>query len=120
LQEAALYITDGGRIVNISSLVTANLMPNFSIYAASKAAVEQLTIGLAKELGERGITVNAVSPGATETEMMPSEAREQAEQESPLGRVGQPSDIADVVAFVVSEEGRWLTGQNLRATGGLA
>ena len=120
LQEAALYITDGGRIVNISSLVTANLMPNFSIYAASKAAVEQLTIGLAKELGERGITVNAVSPGATETEMMPSEAREQAEQASPLGRVGQPSDIADVVAFVVSEEGRWLTGQNLRATGGLA
>lgn len=100
LQEAARRIEEGGRIVNLSSNVTIASMANSSVYAASKAAVEQFTRVLAKELGDRNVTVNAVAPGATETDMMPEMAREMAPKMTPLGRLGQPEDIADVVAFV--------------------
>ena len=120
LQEAARRMPDGGRIVNLASNVTVQSLANASIYAASKAAVEQFTRVLAKELGSRQITVNAVAPGATETDMIPDVAREIVPKMTPLGRLGQPEDIADVVAFVVSEEARWITGQIIGVNGGMS
>jgi 3-oxoacyl-[acyl-carrier protein] reductase len=119
LQEASRRIQDGGRIVNIGSNVTIQSIANASVYAASKAAVEQFTRVLAKELGAQQITVNAVAPGATETDMMPDMVRAMAPKMTPLERLGQPKDIADVVAFVVSEEARWITGQIIGVNGGL-
>jgi 3-oxoacyl-[acyl-carrier protein] reductase len=123
LQEAARHMANGGRIINISTVITDNDAPlGASVYTGSKAAVEQFTIGLAKELGERGITVNAVSPGTTETDSFkataPYEVQAKAAQMSPLNRVGQPQDIADVVTFLAGDQARWITGQNIRVTGG--
>ena len=122
MQEAARRIADGGRIVNISTLGTVNSAAGAGVYTGSKAAVEQFTMSAAKELGERGITVNTVSPGVTDTELFNKEAppnvKAQAAQLSPLGRMGQPQDIADVVAFLVSEQARWITGQNIHVSGG--
>lgn len=123
LQEAARRIEDNGRIVNISSVGTVVGAAGASVYLGAKGALEQFTKPLAKELGNRGITVNTVSSGSTETEgfrnTAPPEMQQEAAQASPLGRIGQPQDIADIVAFVVSEEARWLTGQNIRAVGGI-
>ncbi|BAZ48585.1 short-chain dehydrogenase/reductase SDR [Nostoc sp. NIES-4103] len=120
LQEAARWMADNGRIVSISTGGTVSPSPTASIYTGSKAAVEQFTKVLAKEIGERGITVNAVSPGFTDTEMLANnpQLKEKGEKMSPLGRLGRPADVADVVAFLVSEEARWLTGQNIQAGGG--
>ncbi len=121
LQEAAKRLRDGGRIVNISSGGTVTGGPGAGLYLGAKAAVEQFSLALAKELGPRGITVNAVLPGLTDTDgmIMPPEAVEHAVNMTPLGRLGQPEDVADVVAFLVSEDGRWMTGQLLHAGGGL-
>ena len=123
MREAARRLRDGGRIVNISSINTVYPAPGISLYAASKGAIEQLTAIVATELGERGVTVNTVSPGFTDTEMLRRSAGPDAlpalAAESPLGRIGTPADVADVVAFLVSDDGRWMTGQNLRAGGGL-
>ena len=120
-QEAALRIGDGGRIINISSCSTAMSLPGFAVYVGSKAASEQFTKTLAKELGGRGITVNSVSPGFTETDMLPKdpEWRKMGAQMSALGRLGQAEDIADVVAFLTSEQGKWITGHNIQACGGV-
>jgi 3-oxoacyl-[acyl-carrier protein] reductase len=120
LQEAARRIQDGGRIVNLASNATVMSLSGQSVYAASKAAVEQFTRVLAKELGARQITVNAVAPGATETDMVPDVAREVVPKQTPLGRMGQPEDIADVVAFLVSEDARWITGQIVGVNGGMS
>lgn len=121
---AARRMRDGGRIVNISTLNTVRPTPGIGPYAASKGAIEQLTAVAALELGPRGITVNTVSPGATDTELLrgtnPPQALQAVIGMTPLGRLGQPSDVADVVAFLAGPDGRWITGQNLRATGGLA
>ncbi|MFI9080832.1 glucose 1-dehydrogenase [Streptomyces sioyaensis] len=121
---AARRMSDGGRIVNISTLNTLRPAPGITPYAASKGAVEQLTWVAARELGPRGITVNAVSPGATDTEMLREVNSPRGLQKvvgmTPLGRLGQPADIADVVAFLVGPDSRWITGQNLQATGGLS
>jgi 3-oxoacyl-[acyl-carrier protein] reductase len=120
LQEAARHMADGGRIVNISSMATALAHASLALYCGSKAAVEQFAKALAHELAGRGITVNTVSPGFTETDMLNPQTKEARAQSSPFHRVGQPGDIAEVVAFLLSEEARWLTGQNIRATGGAA
>lgn len=121
-QQAAQKMNDGGRIVNISSSVTKVMMPTYGAYAASKAAVDQITKVLAKELGHRQIAVNAVSPGPVDTELFrqgKSEEQIKALAEmSAFGRIGTPADIADVVSLLVSEESGWITGQNLCANGG--
>ncbi|AXE76172.1 glucose 1-dehydrogenase [Streptomyces atratus] len=124
IRHAARRMRDGGRIVNISTANTVRPGPGISAYAASKGAVEQLTTIAAHELGARGITVNTVSPGATDTDLLRGTNQPQALEAvagmTPLGRMGEPSDVADVVAFLAGHDGRWITGQNVRATGGLA
>ena len=121
LQEAAKRVKDGGRIVQFSTGGTMMPVPTGGIYAASKAAGERLAFGLAKEIGHRQVTVNAISPGVTDTDglIMPEEAVEQLIQQTPLGRLGQPEDIANVVAFLVSDDAHWVTGQNIQVNGGI-
>ncbi|MCB8907462.1 MULTISPECIES: SDR family oxidoreductase [unclassified Streptomyces] len=118
-------LRDGGRIVNISSAVTRHAFPDSVTYAMTKGAVDTMTLALAKELGPRGITVNAVAPGYIATDM---NARRRASPEasaalaalSVFNRIGAPADIADVVGFLVSDDARWITGQYVDATGGTA
>ena len=115
-------LRDGGRIVNISSMGTRAAYPEMAAYAPAKAGLEALSVLLAAQLGPRGITVNAVLPGATATDMNagardPQRAAITA-QTIALRRVGQPDDIAGVVAFLVSAEGGWVTGQRIDASGG--
>ena len=120
---AAGAMRDGGRIVNISTLNTVRPSAGIAAYVASKGAIEQLTKVAAIELGGRGITVNAVCPGVTDTDLLrrnqPESRLAQISDLTPLGRLGQPADIADVVAMVSSPDARWLTGQIILATGGL-
>lgn len=111
----------GGRIINVTSLAARMSLPGFSMYSASKAGVEALTRVLATELGPRGITINSVAPGLVETDMavvLPKEAQQDLVAHTPLGRPGQPADVADLVAFLASEDSHWLTGQTLNASGG--
>ncbi len=119
---AGLMEGPGGRIINISSIIARTPQPGRTIYAASKAALEALTVGLAAELGPRGITVNAVSPGSTDTDMtrpyMVGAMRERAIAGTPMGRLGAPEDIAAAVAFLASEEAGWITGEVLAVDGG--
>ncbi|MEG4961890.1 MULTISPECIES: SDR family oxidoreductase [unclassified Microcoleus] len=123
-QEAAKRMADGGRIVNFSSSTTAMLLPTYGAYVATKGAVEQLTRSLAKELGDRQITVNVISPGPTDTELFTvgktAEQIQRFTQMAALGRLGKVEDIADVTAFLCSEQARWITGQNIRVNGGTA
>jgi 3-oxoacyl-[acyl-carrier protein] reductase len=119
MQEAAKVMKDGGRIVSISTDGTHMGFPGVTAYLASKGALEQISKGLAHELAPRGVTVNTVSPGFTETAMLPDAFRETGAQMSPLKRLGTPQDIADVVLFLVSDQARWLTGQNIHAGGGV-
>jgi 3-oxoacyl-[acyl-carrier protein] reductase len=124
IKEATPLLRDGGRVVNISTLNTVSQAARLALYCASKAALEQITAVAARELGPRGITVNTVSPGATDTDLLrsvnPPEALETAATLTALGRLGRPADVAAVVAFLCSPQGGWVTGQNIRATGGLA
>jgi len=121
LQEAAKLMADGGRIVNISTGGTKLAFPGISIYGASKSALEFFTKVAAKELGAKNITVNTVSPGYTETDMLSDpQFRTIGVQASPLGRLGTPADIAQVVSFVVSDEAGWITGDTIQAGGGVA
>jgi len=123
-QEAAQRMENGGRIINISTTITRLIVPEYSIYAASKAAVDQITRFLARELGKRQITVNAVAPGSIDTDLFRQDRTpEQIEQQSQMpvfGRLGEVEDIAGVVAFLASDEARWITGQTIHANGGVA
>lgn len=122
IQRVLPLMPDGGRIVNISSAVT-RIASAFTQYAMNKAAIEALGRTLANALGPRGITVNTVAPGVVETDMgswvdSAPGLRERVVSSIALGRLGQPADIADVVAFLASPDGRWLTGVTIEATGG--
>jgi 3-oxoacyl-[acyl-carrier protein] reductase len=123
-QQAATRLAEGGRIINFSSSTTARFMPAYGAYVATKGAVEQLTRSLAKELGPRRITINTVSPGPVETELfLTGKTAEEVQffgKQSAFGRIGKPEEIADVVAFLASDASRWISGQNIRANGGLA
>jgi 3-oxoacyl-[acyl-carrier protein] reductase len=123
-QQAATRLAQGGRIINLSSSTTARVMPTYGAYVATKGAVEQFTRSLAKELGPRRITVNVISPGPTETELFTNgktpEQIQQFAQMAAFGRLGQPMEIAEVVAFLASEAAGWVTGQNIRVNGGIA
>ena len=122
-QNVLLKLRENGRIINISSGITRVNAAGGSVYAASKSAVEAFTKSWAAELGPRGITVNTVSPGMTETDLLLSvttpQSLEKMRLETPLGRIGQPADIADVVAYLCGEEARWITANNLLANGGV-
>lgn len=124
LREAATHLESGGRIVNFSSTTTRLMFPMYGAYAATKGAVEQLTRVFAKEIGARGITVNSISPGPTNTELFTEGKTEEVITRlagmAALGRIGEPIDIARVVLFLVSEEAAWVTGQNIGANGGFA
>lgn len=117
-------MADGGRIINVSSALTWAVMPEAVAYAMSKGALEAMTRTLAKGLGGRGITVNTVSPGVIDTEMNAEwlgqhpENREWVIGDTALARVGQPADVADIIAFLLSDDGRWITGQCIDASGG--
>lgn len=123
LQEGLRYMCDGGRIVCLSTIGTVLNVPGGTCYFGSKAAVEQFCRTLAKEIAPRGITVNVISPGFTETQMLlatmtPDACRDFIEM-TPLHRLGKPEDIAEVIAFLVSERARWITRQNIAADGGI-
>lgn len=118
-------IADGGRIINVSTGLTRFSLPGYSAYAALKGAIEVLTKYLAKELGAREIAVNAVAPGAIETDFAGGVVRDNEKMNqgiaanTALGRVGLPDDIGGVVAFLCSEEGRWVNAQRLEVSGGM-
>ncbi|ELS53378.1 putative Reductase [Streptomyces viridochromogenes Tue57] len=123
VQSALPRMRDGGRIVNISSLASRHAFPESLAYAMSKGALDTMTLCLAKELGARGITVNTVAPGFIETDMnarrrATPEARAALAARSVFDRIGRPSDVADVVAFLASDDARWVTGQYLDVSGG--
>lgn len=117
-------LNDGGRIINISSVAATKTMSGFGVYSATKAAVNTLTRIWAQDLGARKITVNAVAPGTTQSDMydqaMTPEMKEWAISKTALGRVGQPADIANVVAFLASDDGGWVTGQVIETDGGIS
>ncbi len=123
LREAARRLRDGGRIVSFSSSVVGLYQPTYAVYAATKAGVEAMSRILAKELGKRGITVNVVAPGPVATELFLGDKSEdqvaQVTRMIPLGRLGEPEDVARVVAFLVGPDGGWVNGQVLRANGGV-
>ena len=120
---AAKRLRDGGRIVNISTSVIGMSPPGYGPYCATKAAVEALTRSLSKEVGQRGIRVNAVAPGPTGTELLSSANSEDRMKMyasmTPLGRLGQAEDIASVVVFLATDEAGWVNGQTIRVNGGL-
>jgi 3-oxoacyl-[acyl-carrier protein] reductase len=126
IQEALKYFpAGGGNIVNISSSASQNPMPATSIYAASKAALDALSVALARELGPRNIRVNTIAAGPTVTEgvksqgLLGTEAEQFMVRSTPLGRLGQPADIAAIVSFLVSDAGKWITADRIKASGGL-
>lgn len=122
MREGAKRIRNGGRIINFSTSVVGSLMPEYAIYTATKAGVEAMTSILAKEMRGRNITVNAVAPGPTATDMYldgkPAEVVERMAKITPLERLGTPEDIAGVVSFLAGPDGGWVNGQTLRANGG--
>ena len=119
------FAPNGGSIINIGSVVSRLAPPQNSVYVATKCAVEGITRALAKELGPRKIRVNAIGPGLVETEgthataIIGSDFERQAVQQTPLGRFGQPADIAPVAVFLASDDARWVTGETLFVSGGL-
>ncbi|MBO9666132.1 MAG: glucose 1-dehydrogenase [Bdellovibrio sp.] len=125
-REAVKHFTkDGGSIINVSSVVSTSPMPGTAIYAATKGAVDTMTIGLARELAGRKIRVNNIAPGGVETEgsitlgMIGSDMEKQIVAQTPLGRIGQPQDIAKIALFLASDDSGWVTGERIQGSGGL-
>ena len=125
-QKLAPLIADGGRVINVSSGLARFTFPGYAAYAAMKGGIEVLTRYLAKELGARGIAVNTLAPGAIETDFGGGAVRDnpqlnkQIADMTALGRVGLPDDIGGAVALLLSPEGRWITGQRIEVSGGMA
>jgi 3-oxoacyl-[acyl-carrier protein] reductase len=123
MREAAKRLRSGGRIISFSSSVVGLYQPTYGVYAATKGGVEAMTHVLANELRGRNITVNAVAPGPTATDLFlkgkPKEVIDHLAKLAPLERLGEPRDIAAVVAFLASPDGGWINGQVLRANGGI-
>jgi len=123
LRAAAKQLRSGGRIINFSSSVVGLLQPTYSVYAATKAAVEALTKVFTKELRGRNITVNTVAPGHTATDLFlngkPQAVIDHLAKLAPLERLGEPNDIARAVAFLAGPDGAWVNGQTLRVNGGI-
>ena len=123
LREGAKRLRNGGRIINFSSSVVGLLQPTYAVYAGTKAAVEAMTGVLAKELRGRNITVNAIAPGPTATDLFlkgkPQAVIDHLTKLAPLERLGQPDDIARAVSFLAGPDGAWINGQVLRANGGI-
>jgi len=121
-QQAFRYMQPGGRVINISTSVVGQMFPGYSLYAASKGAVEQLTRQLAKEFGKKGITINAIAPGPVNTELFAADkSQEQIDNMKKtiaFERIGEPDDISRVVLFLASPESQWITGQTIRVNGG--
>ncbi|WP_394345226.1 SDR family NAD(P)-dependent oxidoreductase [Anseongella ginsenosidimutans] len=124
-QQALPFLNDGGRIINISSGLARFSIPGSSAYGSMKGAIEVLTRYLAKELGHRGIAANVIAPGAVETDFGGGHLRDNKDTNqriagmTALGRVGLPDDIGGVAAFLCSDEGRWINGQRIEASGGM-
>ncbi|GED71608.1 3-ketoacyl-ACP reductase [Brevibacillus reuszeri] len=121
-QRAAQHMTSGGRIINFSTSVTGAMFPQYSVYAGTKGAVEQFTRQLAKELGPKGITINAVAPGPVNTELF-SQGKSQEQIDAivrmnSFQRLGEPEDIIGAVLFLAGAESQWVTGQTIRVNGG--
>jgi 3-oxoacyl-[acyl-carrier protein] reductase len=123
LREGSRRLRRVGRMINFSSSVLGLQMPGYAVYAATKAGVEALTTVLAKELRGRQITVNSVAPGPTATDLFltgkSDELIQKMSKQAPLERLGQPSDIAQVVSFLAGSDGAWVNGQTLRVNGGI-
>ncbi len=123
LREAAKRLRNGGRVINFSTTVVGLKLESYGVYAATKAAVETLTAIMAKEMRGRNITVNAVAPGPTATDLFlngkSDELIERMSKMNPLERLGTPADIAATVAFLAGPDGAWINGQTLRANGGM-
>ena len=123
-QAAKNFGSTGGSIINISSVAATAAPPTASVYSATKAAVDAVTKSLAKELGPRNIRVNSINPGMVETEgvraagIAESDFRKQVEAQTPLGRIGQPQDIAPAAVFLASSDSSWITGETLHISGG--
>lgn len=124
LREAATRLADKGSIINFSSTTTRVMMPTYGTYVATKAAVEQLTRVFSREVGARGINVNSVSPGPTNTELFtkgkPQELIDRLASLSAFNRIGEPDDIAKVVSFLASDDAKWISAQNLGINGAMA
>ncbi|WP_343658901.1 SDR family oxidoreductase [Chryseobacterium sp.] len=124
LQQAATKLSDNGSIINLSSTVTRTIFPTYGVYAATKAAVEQMSRIFAKEIGSRGINVNCVLPGPTGTDLFlngkSEELIKQLASTNAFGRLGTPEDIAEVVVFLASDQAKWISGQSIGANGGMA
>jgi NAD(P)-dependent dehydrogenase (short-subunit alcohol dehydrogenase family) len=124
-QKSLPFLNDGGRIINISTGTTRFCVPGYSVYAGMKGAVEVFTKYLAKELGAKGITANVVAPGPVETDFNSAAIRNNPQMKgflgslSPLGRVGNADDIGGVVAFLCSEDAKWINGQRIEVSGGI-
>ncbi|MDR3006861.1 MAG: SDR family oxidoreductase [Sphingobacterium sp.] len=124
MREAATKLADHGSIINFSSTTTRLLMPTYGTYVATKGAVEQLTRVFAKEVGARGINVNAILPGPTNTELFtagkPQEIIDRLASLNAFNRLGEPTDIAKIVAFLASDDAKWISGQTIGANGAMA
>lgn len=124
-QAVKMFGENGGSIINVSSTVSQNPLPGFMVYSAAKAGIDNITKVLAKELGSKKIRINVIAPGITETEgnyemgIIGGDTEKQMVPLTPLGRLGQPSDIAKVAVFLASDDAGWVTGERITVSGGL-
>ncbi|MEZ7500417.1 SDR family oxidoreductase [Flavobacterium sp. Arc3] len=124
LRESSTILVDNGSIINLSASINHIMLPTYGTYVATKAAVEQLNRVFSKEIGDRGINVNSVSPGTTNTELFtfekPQEIIDRLASLSPFNRIEEPGDIAKIVLFLASDDAKWINVQNIGGNGGMS